>query len=645
MTDIYTKPLSRISWPVVKVILVYVIFGFLWIFFSDSILASIVSSPEEFKHYSIYKGWAYILATSLLLYFLVHKTLKQQIKIKQDLKLSEARWNFSLDGASEAGWDCNLTTGEFFRSGQWHGIYGYEESDIPFTTQAVKSIIHPDDLPRVIDELRRYLAKEVPVFISEFRMQCKDGTWKWTLSRGMVVSSAPDGKPLRMIGTHTDISERKYSEAQIYRLAHYDFVTGLPNRTSFLNSIDEEIKKARRAEQPITLMYLDLDKFKEVNDTLGHDVGDLLLKEAATRLLSCVRETDTVARLGGDEFTIILNNLEDSGRADDVASHILSKLAEPFHIHNELIHITTSIGITVYPNDAEEVDVLLKNADQAMYAAKTEGRNCYHYFTLSMQQAAIARMRIANDLRSAITNREFRVYYQPIIELKNGNIHKAEALIRWQHPTNGLVSPAEFIPIAEDTGLIVEIGDYVFMEVADQLAKWKNIYPDFQVSVNKSPVQFRNNNRPQADWMGYLASIGISGERMVIEITEGLLLDAKDPIVNRLKSFRQGGIQIAIDDFGTGYSSLAYLKKFEIDYVKIDQSFVKNIKAGSDDMALCEAIIVMAHTLGFKVIAEGVETIEQRDLLTAVDCDYAQGYLFSRPVPIEAFEQLLAKQP
>jgi EAL domain-containing protein (putative c-di-GMP-specific phosphodiesterase class I) len=305
-----------------------------------------------------------------------------------------------------------------------------------------------------------------------------------------------------------------------------------------------------------------------------------------------------------------------------------------------MVYLSTSIGITIYPNDATDVEVLLKNADQAMYAAKDEGKNRYNYFTASMQQAAQMRMRTANELRMALSNGEFVVHYQPIVELATGNICKAEALVRWQHPTSGLVGPADFIPIAEDTGLVIEIGDYVFNQAANQVARWRALKPDFQISVNKSPVQFKTSKNVHKAWLNHLQALGLAGDALVIEITEGLLLEARESVIRQLQAFHKAGLQIAIDDFGTGYSSLAYLKKFEIDYVKIDRSFTRNIEPGSNDMALCEAIIVMAHKLGLQVIAEGVETVQQRDMLQAAGCDYAQGYLFSRPVPPEEFEKL-----
>lgn len=278
-----------------------------------------------------------------------------------------------------------------------------------------------------------------------------------------------------------------------------------------------------------------------------------------------------------------------------------------------------------------------------MYAAKNSGRSRFSYFTRSMQKAAQTRMRLTNDLRGALAGDQLMVYYQPIVDLATGAIHKAEALIRWQHPTGGLISPAEFIPIAEDTGLIVDIGDWVFHQAARQAARWRAVHhAEFQISINKSPVQFyRNSNTHQATWFDYLRQLGLPGQCIVVEITEGLLLDANQGVTDQLLAFRDVGIQVSLDDFGTGYSSLSYLKKFDIDYLKIDQSFTRNLAPGSDDMALCEAIIVMAHKLGIKVIAEGVETAEQRDLLIAANCDYGQGYLFSRPVPAQEFEKLL----
>lgn len=627
-----------------RIFVIYILFGLFWIFFSDNVLQTLVSTPEQFAYYSIYKGWAYICFTALLLYFLIRKTLLERLKTENSLHVSEDRWKFALEGAGDGVWDWNMVTDQVFRSARWKEIYGYTNNELGETATAGRTLVHPDDLPHMLEDTQAYLEGRRDLYVSEYRLLCKDGTWKWTLSRGMVIEHDGDGRPLRMIGTHTDISARKNAEAQVFRLAHYDQVTNLPNRILFLDRFEQEIKKTRRNRRFITLMFLDLDRFKEVNDTLGHDMGDLLLKETAIRLTQCVRTDDTVARMGGDEFTIILNDLDNQLSTERIAQHILDRLSEPFHLGAEVVYITTSIGISVYPVDGNEVDILLKNADQAMYAAKELGRNRYHYFTSSMQEEALARMHLSSDLRGAVAADQFRLYYQPIIELQTGHIHKAEALIRWEHPTRGLVSPVEFIPIAEDTGIIIEIGDWVFSEAVNQVIKWQKYDPGFQISVNRSPVQFRTNLKPNLHWVNHLTALGLSGNSICIEITEGLLLDARDSVIHQLRSYSKAGMQVSIDDFGTGYSSLAYLRKFDIDYVKIDKSFTSNIQHGSGDMVLCEAIIVMAHKLGKKVVAEGIETQEQMDLLLGAGCDYGQGYLFSKPIPAEAFEKLIWKK-
>lgn len=448
-----------------------------------------------------------------------------------------------------------------------------------------------------------------------------------------------NGSPMGYVMLFSDITRQKESEELIWKQANFDALTGLPNRRMLHDRLQQEVIKAQRNNLPLALMFLDLDHFKEVNDTLGHDVGDILLKEAARRLTSCVRESDTVGRTGGDEFTVILAALDDAGCVDRIAEKILKKLAEPFPLGDDKAYVSTSIGITLYPDDDNNIDALLKNADQAMYAAKNLGRNRYCYFTPAMQEAAQRRMRLAFDLRDALAENQFMVYYQPIVNMATGAIHKAEALIRWQHPVRGWVSPADFIPIAEDTGMIIDIGDWVFREAAQQAGRWcESHYAQFQISVNTSPVQFKRGRN--SEWFDYLERLGLAGECIAIEITEGLLLDASAGTTEQLSAFSDAGIQVSLDDFGTGYSALSYLKKFDIDFLKIDQSFVRNLAPDSSDMALCEAIILMAHKLGIKVIAEGVETVEQRDLLAAVGCDYAQGYLYSRPVPAQDFEKL-----
>ena len=451
-----------------------------------------------------------------------------------------------------------------------------------------------------------------------------------------------DGSIHRYVALFSDITEKKKSEELIWRQANFDTLTGLPNRDMFRDRLGQEMKKSDRDGLPLALLLIDLDQFKEVNDTLGHAVGDLLLQEAAQRIRACVRESDTLARLGGDEFTVVTSEISDKTHVEDVAQKIICRLAEPFRLGSELAYVSASIGITLYPNDAADIDALMKNADQAMYVAKNKGRSRFSYFTQSLQEDAQARLRMVNDLRGALEARQFRIHFQPIVELSTGQIHKTEALIRWLHPEQGMVYPAEFIPLAEETGLINQIGDWVFKESARWASIWSKLCQgNCKMSVNMSPVQFHQGDKICDEWVEYLSGLGLSGNNIVIEITEGLLLNAESGVNDNLLRFRDAGIQVAIDDFGTGYSSLSYIKRFDIDYLKIDRSFVHNLETDPDNMALSEAIIVMAHKLGLKVIAEGVETEAQRDFLAAAGCDYAQGYLFSKPVPPEEFERLL----
>ncbi len=460
----------------------------------------------------------------------------------------------------------------------------------------------------------------------------------------------PDGSVKNRVSLATDVTNKKASEETIWKQANFDALTGLPNRRMFQDRFSQEIKKSHRAKLPLALLFIDLDEFKEVNDTLGHQKGDVLLIETARRLTTCVRDSDTVshldvvARLGGDEFTIILSELKDINCIERIAQRILDKIAEPYQLDDEVFYISASIGITVYPEDSLDIETLIQNADQAMYAAKRAGRNRFSYFTQSMHVSVQNRVRLTKDLRSALENHEFNLVYQPIVNLKTSKIQKAEALIRWQHPKNGLISPADFIPIAEDTGLIVEIGNWIFKEAVNQVASWrKSLNSDFQISINKSPVQFlsagTNKFNKHLNWPAYLTQFNLPGDSISVEITERLLLDSNDAIRNQLLEFRDARIQVSLDDFGTGYSSLAYLKKFDIDYIKIDQSFVQNLVSDNDDMALCEAIVVMAHKLKIKVVAEGIETQQQLDLLKSIGCDFGQGYLFSKPIAAHEFEK------
>lgn len=453
-----------------------------------------------------------------------------------------------------------------------------------------------------------------------------------------------DDKPYRRIAMFIDFTEKKRAEEVIWQQAHMDILTGLPNRKLFGDRIHQELEHTDRSGLPTAILFLDLDMFKEVNDTLGHAMGDQLLVQVAARISKCVRSVDTVARQGGDEFAIILSQVKNMHVVNAICEELLNSLAMPYQLgdEDEAAYITASIGITFYPDDATNVGDLIKSADQAMYAAKERGRNCFQYFTREMQQEAVQRMQLIADMRRAITEHQFVLYYQPLVLLEDRSINKAEALIRWRHPEKGLVMPDEFIPTAEESHQILAIGSWVLEEATKTVLMLQQKYDaDFQLSVNISPVQFESLDSNISSWLEQLGSLALSGQSVVAEITEGMMMSGSDEIREKMIAFKTAGVQVALDDFGTGYSSLAYISEYDIDYLKIDQYFVKNLSLRSDAYTLCKAIIVMAHNLGIKVIAEGVETEQQHRLLLELGCDFGQGYLYSRPVKLGDFEQLL----
>lgn len=519
-------------------------------------------------------------------------------------------------------------------------LYGVTPEAVLADGMLLARMRHPDDREPVDALMRTVVGVGDPVDVV-FRIIAADGTVK---SVQMLSSStSTDAGGTVRVGVMLDISARVQAEAVIWQQANFDALTGLPNRRMLRDRLAQNIKKSRRGGLALAVLFIDLDHFKQVNDTIGHEKGDRLLVEAARRISRCVREVDTVARFGGDEFTVVLSELSEPARAGAIAQQIVRVLGEAFDLGVDTAFVSASVGITMYPTDATEIDDLFKHADQALYVAKDAGRNRVSHFTPALEEAAQTRGSLAKDLRLALGEGQFHLVYQPIVAMGNGRVHKAEALLRWQHPVRGAVGPATFIPIAESTGLIVDIGNWVFRQAAEQACHWRERFDaDFQISVNKSPAQFAQARGAHQDWFELLAELGLPGRSMVIEITESLLLDAGAGISEQLLELRDAGVAVSLDDFGTGYSSLSYLQRYDIDLLKIDQSFVRNLSPESKDLALCKAIVVMAHELGMKVIAEGVETEAQRDLLAAAGCDFAQGYLYARPMVVPDFERWLA---
>ena len=464
------------------------------------------------------------------------------------------------------------------------------------------------------------------------------------------IAKAPDGrvfsvmrKPLEdggWIATHEDITDRQAAEERIVHMARHDALTDLPNRTMLRERLEYELKRVKRGEG-LAVLCLDLDNFKSVNDTLGHPIGDELLKVVADRLRSCIRDSDTIARLGGDEFAIIMTAVEDPRAAVALAKRIRESITRPYHLDGHQLLTDISIGISLAPVDAAEPDLVLKNADMALYGAKADGRGTYRFFEPEMDARMKARRELEMDLRKALANAEFELHYQPLVNLETNAITGFEALLRWNHPVRGLISPAEFIPIAEEIGIIVPVGEWVLRQACQEAVNWPG---DVKVAVNLSPVQLKNKNFVELV-INVLANSGLPADRLQLEITETVLMQNTFNTLATLQKLRALGVQIALDDFGTGYSSLSYLRSFPFDKIKIDRSFVQDLSSSKEPLAIVHAVAGLAKSLNMVSTAEGVETKQQRDALQSLGCVEMQGYLFSRPRPSgEVAEILLQSQ-
>ncbi|MEJ2590409.1 MAG: EAL domain-containing protein, partial [Candidatus Thiodiazotropha sp.] len=556
---------------------------------------------------------------------------------------AETQLRLVLDGANLGFWDWNYQTGEQWVNDRWLEILGLGRHDLNNDAGDFLDRVHPDDRQKTRKIIDQHIHDDHP-YVVEFRMRHRDGLWLWVQASGAVVSHDPVSKePTRLCGTLQDITERRKQEEHILRQAHFDSLTELPNRFLALDRLSQLVNDARRNKERVAVLFLDLDDFKKINDTLGHETGDKLLKEAASRLQSVVRSGDTVGRLGGDEFIILLGGLTQATDAQPVAEALLDKFTEAFAIDSRDLVLTASIGISLFPDDGENLSTLLRNADSAMYHSKEQGRNTYSYFTDEMNQGVSRRLLIEEQMHGALNRGEFSLRYQPKVELTSSRIIGAEALLRWHNPVLGDVSPLDFIPIAEQSGLIVPIGRFVLAEALERAAHWQRMAGSaFSVAVNLSPRQFRDPNLV-AFIENTVRQSGVPAAALELEITEGVLMSGHAYIDDALAALNDLGVSIAMDDFGTGYSSLSYLRNYPFDVLKIDREFVNDIADDPADRELVNAAIAMAHGLGLKVVAEGVETAAQLDYLRTRDCDYGQGYLFSKPVTSSEFTALIAR--
>jgi diguanylate cyclase (GGDEF)-like protein/PAS domain S-box-containing protein len=492
-----------------------------------------------------------------------------------------------------------------------------------------------------------------PDVIKTIKSSLETGYWQgevWATQKGgeecaswIYIHAIRDGKGnvAHYAATLFDITLFKQNEQRLEHMAHYDILTNLPNRSLMYDRLNQAIRVAKRYRNTVGVMLLDVDRFKEVNDTLGHHIGDQLLVQASARLIGCVRETDTVARMGGDEFLAILPEIGSASNAVHVAQKFLEALSTPFKLEEHEVFVSGSVGITMYPNDSQDVHALVKNADTAMYHAKAQGKNNFKFFTEEINTSTVERFKLESRFRRALEKLEFQLNYQPKVDIRSGEVVGMEALLRWYHPDQGHVNPALFIPLAEETGLLSQLSEWALKEACRQNREWQSQgLPPLRVSVNLSARHFHKKDLPDIVG-GILEETGLAAQHLMLEITEGTIIEKVEETIQTLKMFKQMGIGVSIDDFGTGYSSLNYLNRFSIDELKIDKSFVSDILNDFDSRKVITAIIALAHNLNLTVVAEGVETREQYEFLKESDCDEIQGYLFSKPLNSEDFRNLI----
>jgi diguanylate cyclase (GGDEF)-like protein/PAS domain S-box-containing protein len=566
---------------------------------------------------------------------------------EEALRASEERYALAAQSVNDGLWDWNLKTNEVYYSARWKSMIGCEDGEIGTHPDEWLKRVHPEDAQGVRTALDDHLQGRTPLFESEHRVRHKDRGYRWVLSRALAVRNG-DRRPYRMVGAQSDITQRKLAEEQLLHDALHDALTGLPNRTLFLDRLGHRLRQAsREKDRPFAVLFLDLDRFKLVNDSLGHSAGDELLVQVARRLERAVRPGDTVARLGGDEFAILLEEIRDAGAAAHVADRIQAHLRIPLTIGGQDFVNTTSIGIALSETGYERPEDVLRDADTAMYRAKSQGRSRHEVFDSAMHARAVSLLQMESELRNAVQMDEFVVFPMPIVSLESGRISGFEALVRWRHPQRGIIGPADFIGVAEDAGLIIQIDRAVLRQACRQVREWNEKHPDadpLSISVNLSGRQFRQADLVEAVEKA-VADSGLDPELLGIEITENVLIDNAEAAEGMLGRLRERGIQIYLDDFGTGYSSLSYLQRFPIDVVKIDRSFVARMGQKKEGHEIVRAIIQLAHNLGMRVVAEGVETQDQLAELRMLRCGYGQGWLFSKPIPAEEAEALISREP
>ncbi len=561
------------------------------------------------------------------------------------LKLSQERFQLVTQATNDAVWDWNLFSDEIWWNDGIHKLFGYTPEEMDGNISTWHGSLHPDDRERVVRDLHQHIDAGKANWSAEYRFRRKDGTYAFVIDRGYVVYDQ-DEMPVRMIGSVMDVTERKSLEEQLTHQALHDPLTNIANRALFQNRVDHALAKLPRANSQLAVLFLDLDNFKAVNDSLGHAAGDKLLVSVAERLQDCLRTTDTPARLGGDEFAVLCESVHRVDEAVMIAERILAVFRQPFMIDGKETFVGTSIGIAASSDAAMTSEELLRNADLAMYLAKSQGKGTYVVFEPKMHEALMERIELEDDLRRGIDQHEFVIHYQPILDLSSQNMLGMEALVRWVHPKYGLLSPMKFIPLAEETNLIVPLGEWVLSEACRQVQEWRERHAgemDFSVTVNISIRQFQQ--KELVDMVSRALEVsGLPARCLILEITESFMMQDTEATIAKLQLLRDLGVRLAIDDFGTGYSSLSYLQRFPIDILKIDKSFIDKLGQGSEGSAVAKAIIMMGDSLNLKTIAEGIEHPEQIAELQSLGCAAGQGYHFAKPLTAADMDAFLTNR-
>jgi diguanylate cyclase (GGDEF)-like protein/PAS domain S-box-containing protein len=587
--------------------------------------------------------YAAVALENASLYEQARDEIELRREVEEALRESEERYALAVKGANDGIWDWDLRTNQIHYSARWKAMLGFQDNEVGNTIGEWFNRVHTEDAESLQLDIASHLKGVTVQFENEHRILHKDNAYRWVLTRGIAVRGQ-DGSAMRMAGSMTDITDRKYAEAKLLHNAFYDPLTNLPNRALFMERLRFAVERAKRhADYLFAVLFLDLDRFKNVNDSMGHMAGDQLLVSIARRLEEGRRSTDMVARLGGDEFVVLLDEINNKGDAIHIANWVQEALRQIFRLNGREVEMTASIGIVLSNNGYERSEDVLRDADIAMYSAKANGKDRYEIFDPTMRTRVLERIELEADLRHALANQELTVYYQPIISLANGNLVGFEALVRWLHPKLGLLLPSEFIPMAEETGLIIGLDLWVMREACRQMHAWHVEIPslaDLSISVNLSGKQIVQPDLV-ATIQAILKETRLSPAKLKIEMTENVIMDNSELTVAIFKKLQALGIQVQIDDFGVGYSSLNYLSKFPINALKIDQTFVRNMNSNNNQSEIVQAIVTLTHRLGVGVIAEGMETMTQMVRLKDLGCEFGQGYLVSAPLAKEAAGDIL----